>query len=163
MGYSFRPIQVTLLRMSKDPCRPGADPLPGSLPNGLQGPGLARAGLTCFSVPWLQACTRSHADLRERASWREQTHCVTAQRHRVAVSQLAFSAWASAAVTSQPASPGGSASSGLPASHGRDGGFGACVRAGRDRKFELCFGPTVQQRQALHYRRAVALETWSLP
>lgn len=72
------------------------------------------------------------------------------------MSQLAFP---SAAVTSQPASPGDSARSGLPALHGRDGGFGACVRAGRDRKFELCFGPTVQQRQALHYRRAVALET----
>lgn len=51
MGYSFRPVQVTLSRVSKDARRPRADQLPKSLPNTLPGSGLARAGFTFFSVP----------------------------------------------------------------------------------------------------------------
>lgn len=72
-----------------------------SFPNILQGLRLPRAGLTCFTVSWLQSCTRSHADLRGWASWREQSRCVTAQ------SQLVFPVWASAAITSQPPRLGG--------------------------------------------------------
>lgn len=150
---------VILLHRSKDPHGPGADQLPKSLLSGLQGLALAREGSTCFSVPCLWACTHSPTDLCGWAGSSEHSCCpVTPSSHVpngfpiLSCGSHGFSA----------ASPGDPARSELLAFCRRDRGFRACLQAGWDRKFELFFGPTVQQRQALHYRRAVALEIWSL-
>lgn len=66
---------VILLHRNKDLWGPGADQLPKSFPNGLQGLGLASESFTCFSVLWLWACAHSHVDLDGCAGSREHPRC----------------------------------------------------------------------------------------
>lgn len=143
-GLLFPPRASHPFTYEQRPTRTWSRSAADSFPNILPGPGLARAGLTCFSVSWLQTCTRSHADLRGWASWREGA---VALRYSSVPTGFPSSRISSRNLSAS--TPGGSARSGLLASHRKDGGFGACVRAGQDWILEICLGPTVQQKTSL--------------